>query len=226
MPPCPAPTVSVGPTGCPVGLPLLDCPKIAPPSSWRHRSPLPASTLAGTAFGKSLPRLLHVPPSWFSTTSTVYASDAGRVYCNALPTLGFTPFSDRRPPGCPGCCASFPGMPSLPFEAFPPSVAASLPSAGSARERADPSTRGPRGLRQQRVATLFTAHLASSPFPSPSRERTPAVARMRASRSGSVGPRGLPPRTGPLQDRRLPADHARCSPGLARIQRHLPHRER
>ena len=82
---------------------------------------------------------------------------------------------------------------SLPFEAFPPSVAvAASPTCCHVVHRAP----CPRTL--------------SLPLPRPAS----AVARISKSRVGSVGPRGLPPRTGPLQDRRLPADHARCSPGL------------
>jgi len=136
-------------------------------------------SLAGPAFGKSLPRLLHVPSSWFLTTSTVFASDAGRVSCNALPTLGFTPFSDRRPPGCPDRCASFPGMPSLPFEAFPPSEAACLPPSRTTRERAVPDDRRPAwpASRACRHAGHRRPCLLALSFPSP---RTHARGRPRA----------------------------------------------
>ena len=124
MPPCPAPTISVGPAGHPTGLPLLGLSKDRPSVVLATPESTPGSSLAGPSFGKSLPQLLHVPSSWFPTTATVSASDAGRVYCNALPTLGFTPFSDRLPASRLAGCASFPGMPALPFEAFPPLAAA------------------------------------------------------------------------------------------------------
>lgn len=82
---------------------------------------------------------------------------------------------------------------SLPFEAFPPSVAsAASPACCHAVHRAP---------------CLLTLSL---PLPRPTR----TVARARLSQVGAVGPRGLPPRTGPLQDRRLPVGRARCSPGL------------
>jgi len=93
------------------------CPKIAPPSSWRHRSPLPADP-RGSTFGTSLPGLVHVPSSWFPTTSTACSFDAVRVYCNALPTLGFTPFQHRRRESPRGAdtsseCLPCPPKPSL-----------------------------------------------------------------------------------------------------------------
>jgi len=102
-------------------------PKIAPPSSWRHRSPLPEKTPRGTAsFESRLPRRLRVPSSWFLTTSTASSSDAVRVSCNALPTLGFIPFQTacRR---SPSNRFVLPRDASLPSEAFPPSAAAPPP---------------------------------------------------------------------------------------------------
>jgi hypothetical protein len=72
------------------------CPKIAPPPSWRHRSPLPASP-CGVTFETSMPTPACVPSSWFHTTSTVSSSDIVRVYYNALPAMGFIPFPVRRP---------------------------------------------------------------------------------------------------------------------------------
>jgi len=93
------------------------CPKIAPPSSCRYRSPLPAAP-RGTAFGTGLPTPVRVPSSWFLTTSTSSSSDTVPVYCNELPTLGFTPFRNRhrRLPRCAasssGCCPC-PPKPSL-----------------------------------------------------------------------------------------------------------------
>lgn len=89
---------------------------LATPESTPGRHP------CGASFGWCLPEHHRVPSSWFSTTSTAFASDAGRVCCNALPTLGFIPFRTacRR---LPSCRASFPGMLALPFEAFPPLAA-------------------------------------------------------------------------------------------------------
>lgn len=94
-----------------------DFPKNAPPSYHEHRSPLPV-TPCGTTFGMRLPRHTHVPSSWFLTTATVYSSAALRVYCNALPTVGFTPFPLRLQKlpsvrfASPECCP-YPPKPSL-----------------------------------------------------------------------------------------------------------------
>jgi hypothetical protein len=188
------------------------CPKIAPPPSWQHRSPLPASP-RGVTFEMGMPAPTCVPPSWFCTTSTAFSSDTVRVCCNALPAMGFTPFpacrsesprSARPSPRCLPCPPELSLRPKLRPNPRP-----------RPRERGCDlgSTAGPRHLR---VATQFTAVLASSPFPflSPTRRCGRPHVRVQV---GSVGPRGLPPRTGPLRCRRLPADLTRCSPGLARI---------
>jgi hypothetical protein len=93
------------------------CPKIAPPSSCQYRSPLRAAP-RGAAFGTGLPTPVHVPSSWFLTTSTCSSSDTVRVSCNALPTLGFTAFQLHRR-GLPRCavpssrCCPCPPKPSL-----------------------------------------------------------------------------------------------------------------
>jgi hypothetical protein len=122
MPPCSAPTVSVGPAGHPTGLPLLGLSKDRPSVVLATPESTPGRILADSTFGKSLPRLLHVPPSWFLTTSTGSSSDAGRVSCNTLPTLGFIPFAGRLPrrvasprPLCPspGCCPALRSLPSV-----------------------------------------------------------------------------------------------------------------
>ena len=105
------------------------CPKIAPPSFCQYRSPLPAAP-CGTAFGMGLPTPIHVPPSWFLTTSTGFSSDTARVYCNALPTLGFTPFQVRRP--------------ELPRDAIPSSGCCPCPLKPSHRPKLRSSTSPPR----------------------------------------------------------------------------------
>jgi hypothetical protein len=108
---------SVGPVDRSPGLPLLGFVQRSPLRRSHLRSPLPERP-RGPSFGRSLPRLLHVPSSWFSTTSTACSSTAVRVYCNALPTLGFTPFPDplRRLPcstGPSSGCLPCPPKPSL-----------------------------------------------------------------------------------------------------------------
>jgi hypothetical protein len=210
---------SVGPTGHPAGLPLLGfvqrSPLRRPTSTGVHSQP----THAESAFGTSLPRPVHVPSSWFPTTSTAFSSTAARVSCNALPTLGFIPFQlhHRKSPRSHRTSSE---CHSLPFEAFPPSEADSSTDFLRANAQADRKTDR---KRHQHVAALFTASLAPSPFPSlfqnPRRGR-PHV----RFQSSSVGPRGLPPRTGPLRFRQLPAVPARCSPGLARTSRPPPPR--
>jgi len=54
-------------------------------------SPLPPVTLR-PASGTTAPPLLHVPPPWFSTTSTVSSSRTLHGCCTVLPTLGFAGF--------------------------------------------------------------------------------------------------------------------------------------
>jgi hypothetical protein len=158
-----------------------DCPKIAPPPSCRNRSPLPALP-CGFAFETGMPTPACVPPSWFRTTSTVSSSDPVRVCCNALPAMGFISFPVRRResprvavpfPRCLPC----PSKPSLRPKLRPnlPHVHANV--AASSVETAEP--------RHRRVATPFTAVLASSSFPnlpSTSSFRSPARASSRSGR--------------------------------------------
>jgi hypothetical protein len=164
-----------------------DCPKIAPPSSCQHRSPLPAHP-CGSAFGMRLPRPTLVPSSWFSTTSTVCSFDAARVYCNALPTLGFTSFSNP-PPQVTLRRWTLPEVPSLPFEAFPPSEAPPLVLLPPLREGGESGSRG------TSPPCCHDVHRTSCPlalsFPLPSLSlRLPARARWfrfrRASRLSSA----------------------------------------
>jgi hypothetical protein len=201
---------SVGPAGCPTELPLLGLSKDRPsvvlttPKSTPGR-PLRDCLRNEPARARSRSVLV------VSTTSTACSFDAMRVYCNALPTLGFTPFQHRcrKSPCVTGTsseCLPCPPKPSLRPKLPPP------PPLSHANVRS--WLRG-RQQRHQRVATLFTATLAPSPFPFPPPTRRYSCLRVRVQ-FGSVGPRGFPPRTGPLRNRRLPADHARCSPGLAR----------
>lgn len=68
-------------------------------------------------FGPGLPAPELVPPSWFSTTSTVFSSNTVRTSCSPLPTVGFTSFPGTVPSSSPRCVP--------PFEAFPPSAATS-----------------------------------------------------------------------------------------------------
>lgn len=174
-----------------------DCPKIAPPSSWRHRSPLPGAALPG--------RSLRGPPATADPRSALvvfHHLDGFLLRCRArvlqrAPDPGVHPVfgppaavSPRRPlRPSPGC---FPALRSLP----------------SARSRDCVTGVSPR----------------RSPRPLPPRPSPPLTPTRRHGRPrarvqvGSEGPRGLPPRTGPLPDRRFPASRARCSPGLARIQ--------
>ena len=82
---------SVGPVDCSPGLPLLGFVQRSPLRRSSLRSPLPEHP-CGCPFGTRLPRPVRVPSSWFLTTSTACSFEDLRVYCNALPTLGFTPF--------------------------------------------------------------------------------------------------------------------------------------
>jgi hypothetical protein len=91
------------------------CPKIAPPSFSQHRSPLPARP-CGSAFGKSRPGLLHVPPAWFSTTSTACSSDTARVYCNAPRPWGSPRFRSATA-SCPA--AEEPPRGAIPYPSKP-----------------------------------------------------------------------------------------------------------
>jgi hypothetical protein len=93
-----------------------DCPKIAPPSSLRHRSPLredPCGIRLRDEPATTRPRSVLV----VSTTSTACSFDATRVCCNALPTLGFTPFQhvdESHLPPTPPPRNAFPALRSLP----------------------------------------------------------------------------------------------------------------
>jgi len=154
------------------------CPKITPPSYWRHRSPLPECP-CGTSFGTSLPGPARVPSSWFPTTSTVFSSDAVRVCCNALPTMGFTPF-----PEPPPRVTSVRRLP--PRDAFP--ALRSFPSVRSSAFLPPP----PRERDLDWIPTRDTvtavlprrSPLSLPPHPFPLLPRpTPAVARQRVSRS-------------------------------------------
>jgi len=84
--------------------------------------------LSSFGLGKPLPN--HVPTSWFHTTSPACSSLATRMYCNALPTLGFIPFPPSRLPTprpceCVAfCLGGFPGMRSCPSK---PSLRAQRP---------------------------------------------------------------------------------------------------
>lgn len=136
--------------------------------------------------GNGLPPPLHVPPSWFSTTSTVSSSRPLRGCCTALPTVGFggasllAKTSRRR---CP------------PFEAFPPPVAAD-------RHRDACAPRSPTG-------SPFPA------FPRHRAPRPAAVADDRSSCPSRVGSQGLAPPAGPLTTAAFPPRPSRCSHGLA-----------
>jgi hypothetical protein len=86
---------SVDPVGCPTGLPLLGLSK--------DRPSVVLATPKSTPGGPSRVRLRDEPATArprsvlvVSTTSTACSFDATRVCCNARPTLGFTPFQQRR----------------------------------------------------------------------------------------------------------------------------------
>lgn len=76
-------------------------PKIAPPSCAAEestpvrclpckRAPLPKT--ATETSGPAEPPPIHVPSPRFFAALTVYASSTLPVYCNELPTMGFTMF--------------------------------------------------------------------------------------------------------------------------------------
>jgi hypothetical protein len=202
-----------------------DCPKIAPPSSWRHRSPLPEPPLREIPSGRAChsssmfrprgfpPPRRFAPPmpgACIATRSRPWGSSRFQTACPqvASPTA-------RPSPGCLPC----PSKPS-------PRSQRRLPGHPDTHANARDET--PQQPRSTSPACCHAVHRTPCPLTLSlsSLRRVATVARHGVSKVGSVGPRGLPPRTGPLLDRRLPADRARCSPGLARIQRPLPHRER
>lgn len=155
------------------------CPKIAPPPSWQHRSPLLVSP-RGVTFEMGMPAPTCVPPTWFSTTSTVSSSDTVRVCCNALPALGFIPFRARRP--------SRLVPPNLPRDAFP--ALRSLPSVRSCgrilahvHANVDVTSVSPRDRVTCVSPRSSPLSLPPRPFPSSPR-RVATVARTCVSRSG------------------------------------------
>jgi hypothetical protein len=92
-------------------------------------SPLRADAHAPTV-GTGLPPPVHVPSSWFRTTSTACSSCTLRAYCSALPTMGFTAFQEARSGRPARDCP--PRDACLPSEAFPPPAAAGVATCGPA----------------------------------------------------------------------------------------------
>lgn len=55
------------------------------------------SAVSGAPSGRGPPALVHVPPSWFRTTSTVSSSRTPPGCCTGLPILGFAAFLASAP---------------------------------------------------------------------------------------------------------------------------------
>jgi len=100
----PGTTSPIDPTFRP-DLPLLGFPKTAPPpySSPRVHSRHPHRC---GAFGRRDAISLHVPSSWFHTTSTACSSRTVRACCSALPAMGSTPFPSAAKPNSPMCLSA------------------------------------------------------------------------------------------------------------------------
>jgi len=187
------------------------CPKIAPPSFQ------PPESTPGTPLRMSL---RNVPATARSRSVLVVSHHLdGLLLRMPARVLQRAPDPGVHPVSAPGPQVALLdrlllGMPSLPSEAFPPLAAALSPSSPSRERELDSGSTA--GERHPRVAARITALLAPSPFPSRFRTHRHGHPRV-CVQSSSVGSRGLPPRPGPLRHRQLPADAARCSPGLARI---------
>lgn len=104
----------------PVGTASLGFVQRSPLRRSHSRSPLPGDP-RGTPFGKYLPRYLHVPPSWFSTTSTACSSENLRVFATRSRPWGSPRFGTRS--------AGHPARRLPPRDAFP--ALRSFPSARS-----------------------------------------------------------------------------------------------
>lgn len=148
-----------------------DCPKIAPPSSWQLRSPLPARPSRGLPSGGACHGTSAFRPRGFPPPRRFPPPKPGACIATRSRPWGSPrfPFASVQ---SPGRRLPVPGMPSLPFEAFPPSAAASGSSSDLARTRGR-QTVPEAGWRHRRVATPFTALLASSPFSSPAPDPSP-----------------------------------------------------
>jgi len=151
-------------------------------------------------FGTGKPLPIRVPPSWFSTTSTVCSSTTLRPYCRPLPILGFTAFpsvAKRNSPRCTFC----PSKPSLRRQ-LRESERIPLPAGSRHRVGRCQPPRSPRTLPSRPFSSFILARrLPAAPFRS------------------KPGPQGLAPSSGPLLVQLLPAARARCSPGLVRPAR-------
>jgi len=129
---------------CRPDLPLLGFPKIAPPPFQIRESTPGSASLRGLRERDAIS--LRVPPSWFSTTSTVCSSRTPRTCCSALPAMGFTPFPPATKLDFPACLSA--------LRSFLP--------AGSCTCRSRCGLTSPR--RDHRWPAVFTVRLALSPF--------------------------------------------------------------
>jgi len=153
---------SVGPAGCPTGLPLWGLSKDRPSVVLTTPKSTPGDPLRdclreGPA--RALPRSVLV---------VFHHLDGLLLRCCAR-VLQRAPDPGVHPVSAPALqvalpCRHLTEMPSLPSEAFPPSEAATASTLLHANVR---SNRDCRGYRHHRVATMFTATLAPPPFPSP-----------------------------------------------------------